>query len=682
MKAAITIVVSFLISIVSASLHAQPERSFFREFFVSPTGSDANLGTSAKPFQTLDKARQAVRAAIPGMKGDIAVTIRGGSYPVLSTVRFGPEDSPTGAHRIIYRAAKGETPVFTGGIPVTGWEPFKDGIWKAPLAREGKLRALYVNEVRAVMAHSGKLHAQGGWGTYAVTAGQAPWAWESGTAADGIQYNLADLPAISRNVTDVEIENQKTWNKNFIGVREITTEGDKYIFKLQQPYGAIAQHIDFGAGLTPKGEHVIHNAFELLDQPGEFYFDRSEKTLYYIPRPGEEMASAKVMVPVTETLVQMEGEPLKKRVRNLTFEGLTFAHTDYNLMEIEGSHGKATVQTATIYTAFANPNWHLDAYRSYDVLPGAIIGNGIEGIEFTGNTIAHTGCEGLVMSNDVNDVRVIGNVIRDAGGSAISLGHPQHVFENDTPEHKNPKGAGSEREKFPTGTESAPRRVLISNNFLPGNAALFNGHTVITVFYANQATIEHNWIPNAPYSGMNVGWGWCDFDGSEVTNHPQWGKGVRPAVFPGLATTVAGNNRIHANRVEFTMAVLHDGGGIYTLGSQPETLIDRNYVRDSWYGIYTDEGSAHITSRENVVQGPYRKAHFAANFGRKHSITVEGYFVTEDRWDFAAPNVKHSNNTLCKPDAWPAEARAIIDESGLEPAWRHIVPADWKPVPY
>jgi len=647
------------------------------QFFVSPAGSDSNPGTQRKPFSTLARARDAVRAEIPAMTGDIVVTLAGGTYPITKTVVFGPEDSATGTHRIIYRAAPGEKPILTGGIPVTGWTLYKDGIWKAPLNRDMKLRALYVNESRAVMANSGrKIRAQGGWGTYTVTAGQAPWAWQSGNAADGIKYNLSDLPLIKRNVSDVEIENQTTWNKNFIGVREITTEGDKYIFKLQQPYGAIAQHIDWGAGLTLKSEQIIHNAFELLDQPGEFYFDRADKTVYYIPRPGEDMKSAKVVVPVTQTLVQLEGQPLKKRVRNITFDGLTFAYTDYNLMEIDGSHGKATVQTACINTAFANPNWHLDAYRAYDVLPGVIVANAIEGVEFTRNTIRHTGCEGIVMSNDINESRVVGNVIRDAGGSAITLGHPQHIYENDTPDLKHPNGAGIEHEKFKAGTESIPRRVLISNNFLPDNAALFNGHTIITVFFANQVTVEHNLIPNAPYSGMNFGWGWCDFDGSAVATHPQWGAGQRPSVIPGKPTTVAGNNRIHANRVEHTMAILHDGGAIYTLGMQPGTVIDRNYVCRTEHGIYTDEGSAFIACRENVIQSPFTNAHFAWNFGRKHSITIDHYFVTENRWGVRAPNCPITNTVLCQSGAWPAEAQAIINESGLEPAWKFIAPAE------
>lgn len=649
-----------------------------REFFVAPNGSDSNPGTAAKPFRSLEKARDAVRPFLPLMQGDIVVTIRGGEYPVKKVIQFAPEDSGRGMHRVIYRAAKGETPVFTGGVPVTGWKPWKNGIWRASLARKEKLRALYIDSARAVMARTeNKIRAQGGWGSYSITAGQAPWAWQSGQVADGIKYNSSDLPKISRNVTDVEIENQTTWNKNFVGVRDITTEGDKFVFKLQQPYGAIAQQIGWTAGLTLDSEQIIHNAFELLDQPGEFYFDRAEKNIYYIPRSGEDLKTAKVIAPVTETLVELVGTPIKNRVRNLTFEGLTFSHTDYNLLEIEGSRGCATVQTACVNTAFANSNWHYDVYRAYDTLPAAFIGNGVEGIDFVRNTIAHTGCQGIIMSNDVQDVRIVGNVIRDSGGSAITLGHPHHTYENDAPDFKHPEGAGIEHEKFPPGTESIPRRVVIANNFLPDNSALFNGHTIITVFYSYQVTLEHNWIPNSPYSGINLGWGWCDFDGSDVTNHPQWGQGARPSVLPGNPTMVAGNNRIHGNRVERSMSVLHDGGAIYTLGRQPGTLIDRNYCRKSSWTIYNDEGSTLIINRANVLEGPYDLAYYGGDYGRKHNLLVEKCFATSDQWNFSSPGTKGVDNAVVAPGQWPAEARTIIEESGLEPQWKSIIPADW-----
>ncbi len=43
------------------------------EFFVAPNGDDANAGTEAKPFATIQRAQQAVAA------GDV-VNVRGGTY--------------------------------------------------------------------------------------------------------------------------------------------------------------------------------------------------------------------------------------------------------------------------------------------------------------------------------------------------------------------------------------------------------------------------------------------------------------------------------------------------------------------------------------------------------------------------------------------------------------------------
>jgi hypothetical protein len=119
--AAAIVAVTFAVSVQGADLN----------YFVSPSGSDSNPGTEQAPFQTLTRARAVVRAAIPKMTGDIIVTIAGGTYPLSSTLIFGPEDSPLESHRIIYRAAPDAKPVLTGGIKVTGWRPYKDGIWSS-----------------------------------------------------------------------------------------------------------------------------------------------------------------------------------------------------------------------------------------------------------------------------------------------------------------------------------------------------------------------------------------------------------------------------------------------------------------------------------------------------------------------------------------------------------------------
>ena len=50
----------------------------------------------------------------------------------------------------------------------------------------------------------------------------------------------------------------------------------------------------------------LENAFELLGTPGQWYFDRPASTIYYVPRPGEDLAHADVEVPVLESLVEIK----------------------------------------------------------------------------------------------------------------------------------------------------------------------------------------------------------------------------------------------------------------------------------------------------------------------------------------------------------------------------------------
>lgn len=165
-------------------------------FYVAPDGDDANAGTITAPFRTLQHARDVVRTVNSDMTGDINVYLRGGDYPVSSTIDFTPADSGTNGHHVVYAAYAGEKPVLDGGVQVTGWRQHSGNIWKATLNRDNKLRALYVNGKRAETA-SKTINSAGCYETYTVTAGQAPWAWESGSQCDGAKYSLSDLPAVA-----------------------------------------------------------------------------------------------------------------------------------------------------------------------------------------------------------------------------------------------------------------------------------------------------------------------------------------------------------------------------------------------------------------------------------------------------------------------------------------------------
>ncbi|HLG76946.1 MAG TPA: hypothetical protein VKX46_11070, partial [Ktedonobacteraceae bacterium] len=409
-------------------------------YYISPTGSDSNSGTSiTAPFATLDHARQVVETVNGNMSGDIVVYLLGGTYPLSQTLAFTPRDSGTNGHQVIYEAYPGQTPVLSGGTPVTGWTQYNGSIYKAHLSRPDKLRSLYVNGHRAVM-DSKTIPSQGCWGTYAVTAGQASWAWVSGSQADGVLFNPSNFPQVSSNISDLEMSTSSTWDQSIVTVRGITTSGSSTVAELQQPYGAIAEQVGYGAGFRcGSGTQVtIYNAFSLLNTPGQFYFDRAAQTLYYDALPGENMATATVIAPNDNlsTLLSIEGTSTSNRVHNLTFAGLTFAYSDWNLENIAGSYGKASVQGDTVSIAFAQANWHNDVYRSIDTIPAAVMVDSSQNITFTHNVFEHTGDDALAERNDVSNSQTTGNYFYDTGGSAFSIDYPQHVYIGDGGTHE------------------------------------------------------------------------------------------------------------------------------------------------------------------------------------------------------------------------------------------------------
>lgn len=671
MKTAVIVRTSLLAlaTLVSAALlpvtadQSRASAAVQETYYVAPEGNDANPGTITAPFKTLPRARDAVRAVNANMSGDIHVHLRGGNYQIAGTVDFTPSDSGTNGYRVIYSAYQNETPVLSGGVLVTGWTQHGGNIWKAPLNRSNKLRALYVNDKRAFMAAK-TINSQGCYGTYSINAGQAPWALESGSQCDGAKYGLTDLPAISRNPDDIEVETATTWQTAIAGVRQVTTSSDgaSRVALFQQPGAAIAQGA-FNGNFQSGGSHKFMNAYEFLDAPGEFYFDKSSQTVYYYKADSENVATATVYAPNNvPTLLRVSGTSTTNHARNITFSGITVQHSDWNLFTVAGSAFKQAQQGGLGNTVYVKGNFHVYYYRNVDTAPGIIQLENADGITLLRNRVQHTGVDGINMVNDVQNTQLIGNYTNDVAGSAITVGHPQHVYIGDhTP---------TNREKYSAQVEGLPKNIEIKNNYLYDSAVLFNGHSPISAYFADTLTVQHNRIEKAPWNGITLGWGWWNFDGSSGS------------IAPNRPTTTARNNNISYNHIIDTVQRLNDTAPIYTLGSQPGTTITNNYLQGvpsgHKYGLHPDEGSAYMTFRDNVLSVDKNVTWLinSDDFGRKHDLSITQTY---------GPINKVSNKNL--PDStiqdilvssdyvWPAAAHGIAVNSGLEDAYRDVIPS-------
>ncbi|WP_333738625.1 RICIN domain-containing protein [Streptomyces sp. IBSBF 2806] len=632
-------------------------------FYVAPDGDDTDSGTITAPFKTLQHARDVVRTVDGDMTGDITVYLRGGNYPVSSTIAFTSADSGTNGHHVVYAAYQNERPVLNGGVQVTGWTQHSGNIWKAPLNRDNKLRALYVNGKRAQMA-SKTISTTGCYGTYSVTAGQAPWAWESGSQCDGAKYDLSDLPAVALNQDDVEIKASTTWTTAIVGVRQITTSSDgaSRVALFQQPGAAIAQGARNG-NFPVSGTHTFMNAYEFLDQPGEFSFDKTHHTLYYYKSSSENMTTAQVFAPNNvSTLLKIAGTSTTDHARNITFSGLTVEHSDWNLVDVAGSVFRQGQQGNASATVYAKQNFHAYSYRNVDLPPGIIQIENADGIVLQRNTVQHTGADGINMVNDVTDSQVTGNYTDDIAGSAVTVGNPQHVYIGDH--------TSTNHEKYPVNVEGVCKNITVTNNYLYDSAVLFEGSSPVSAYFADSLSLQHNRIEKSPWAGITLGWGWWNFDGSANS------------IRPGVPTTTAKNNTVKYNELIDTMQVLGDSAPVYTLGSQPNTEIGDNYIRGvpagHRYGMHPDEGSAYLNEHDNVLDVDPGLAYTvnSGTWGRQHDLTIVNTYGTVSK--MSNKNVPNSTiqDARAYPDnVWPSPAYSIVVSAGLEDLYKDIVPS-------
>ena len=97
------------------------------EFYLSPNGCDGNTGTMENPFQSLEKAKEAVRAQLKETPGkSVVVNVKGGLYSLETPVVFTSEDSGSEESPVVYKAVDGERPIFTGSRELKDWKPLSN----------------------------------------------------------------------------------------------------------------------------------------------------------------------------------------------------------------------------------------------------------------------------------------------------------------------------------------------------------------------------------------------------------------------------------------------------------------------------------------------------------------------------------------------------------------------------
>ncbi len=625
-------------------------------FYVSPTGSDANAGTSpGSPFRTLAKAQAAVRGVDQASAGQITVNLAGGTYRLTSPLTFTAADSATGASGDIqWKAESGQFPVVSGGVQITGWTQVDTGkhIWSAPAPSTLDTRQLYVNGKRATRA-TGSLPVsviQTATG-YTTKSGDPMAGWRNPSHIEFVYRGGLGLwteprcPVAAITSTTITMA-QPCWDNST--KRVMRTDGSGRTYEL------------VGRKSITEAPTAVENAYELLDQPGEFYLDTAAHQFFYIPRSGENLATADVEAPALQTLLTTDGDPANE-AHNITFQGIQFSYANYTVPDtgtgfseiqatytITGSNGYAVQGLCSFVSGGTCP------YGNWTKMPAAVAVSYDHNLHFDHDYFVHLGAAGLDLGDGSRSDTVTACVFTDISGNGLDVGGVDI--------------------NAPTSAAQHTSGITVKDSHFFNTSVEYHGGVAIDVGYVETSTFTHNQIDHVPYTAISIGWG-------------GWPDKVKLPAEPNYSN----HNTLSNNLIYDHMAVLGDGGAIYTNGITGTSLatgehITGNVIHDQLntsggHVLYTDNGASYVTitgnAEWNIKVTPWGSNHvnYTLNNGTNDPLDIEGNYWPKGPGDSNSKSVLiKGNHNITAASQVPS---AIVSAAGIESAYRSIL--SWQP---
>jgi len=271
------------------------------EFHVAPDGDDANPGTAERPFATLERARDAVRALKRAPSGlppaGAAVIVHDGRFLRRNPLDLDAQDSGEPGRPIVWRAAPGEHPVLYGGVRVEAFRAVTDPAVLARLPADSRGKVVEADLRAQGVVDYGKPVERG----FGKPAAPALEVWSGDRALPCARWPDAGFLRIrrvisggSRTSTDKTVVFEcptdrlqrwrqaddawlfgywrHHWADNRIPMVDVDPEHHRITAGGRGAYGVRAGQ-----------RFYVYNLLEEINRPGEWHLDRRKGVLYLCP---------------------------------------------------------------------------------------------------------------------------------------------------------------------------------------------------------------------------------------------------------------------------------------------------------------------------------------------------------------------------------------------------------------
>ena len=362
-------------------------------------------------------------------------------------------------------------------------------------------------------------------------------------------YNEGDLKKW-KDLENVELVFLHDWSITRCPIKEI----DEAERRLTVPH-QIGCHLDFFTidNWEPHPRYFVENSIEFLDAPGEWFLDTKEGKLFYRLKEGESADTLEVIAPVLTQLLVAEGTAEQKI--ELSLHCIRFAHSAYF------PKPENTVWE-TQAAAFMTPGGPQSS--QFLPSPAAVQIEFADLVSVVNCAFEHLGENGLWISRGSSRGFISYSRFRDIGANAIMIG---------THHHEN------------IADENIVENITVQGTLVEKAGETLYGAVGIWVGFGRNIDIHDNIVRRLPYGGISLGW--------------QWNPDPTPAR----------DNKIRNNLIYDCIQILSDSGGIYTLGYQPNSLIEGNVIHSipraqgnaESNGMFLDEGTQGFIIRNNRI---------------------------------------------------------------------------------